>query len=167
MYNRKQETFKIDGMNITVIARMKTSVGNHAGFSVKIKGTDHDYHVNVLEIDDAINRGLHKFLQRELGLDDMVTYMNVEGITLCIKARDGKFLMSNQAGEFSVSETTDQSLKDCGVRTWDITHADYAEKICSVCKAKGEEHYTAIGIETAKIGKDLYIATARFINEAI
>lgn len=174
-HKRKVETFNIDDMKITVEAYQKTSMGNPAGFSVCIKGTGHKYHVNVLEINDAISRGLHKFLQRELGLDDMVTYMNVnpdnetsiKPVTLCIKARDGKFQISNVDGEFSVKESTDLTTKECGMRTWKITHPDFAENICTVCRCKGDELYLAIGTDMTRTGHDLYEAVARLVCNII
>jgi hypothetical protein len=139
---RKAETFNIDGMKIVVEAYGKSYQGNPAGFSVKIRGTEAHYHVNVLEINDAIFRGLHKYLQRELGLSDMVTYMNVRTednvpMTLCIKARDGQFTMQDREGFFTVTEQTSCSDDACGLRHWEIAHNN--EKVCTVCRHKNDD----------------------------
>lgn len=169
-HRHKAETFDIDGLKIIVEAYQKTSMGNPCGFSVKIRGTEAHYHLNVLEIDEAINRGLHKFLQRELGLSDMITYMNVNAdnwtgktVTLAINARDGKFMMSNLDGQFSVKEVTDCTTKECGMREWHITHPDWAEKLCSVIWSDADKEYCAIGNEIDRSGRDLYVAAAKLL----
>jgi hypothetical protein len=173
-HGRKAETFNIDGSEIVVEAYQKTYMRNPAGFQVKIRGTDHAYHLNVLEIDEAISLGLHKFLQRELGLSDMMTYMNVNAdnwtgktVTLAINARDGKFMMSNLDGQFSVKEVTDCTTKECGMRQWDVLHPDWAEKLCTVIKAKDEKEYTAVGMEIARTGRDVYDAAAKLLCNII
>jgi len=176
-HRRKTETFNIDDMRIKVTAYQKTSVGNPAGFSVKVddwhEHNKFEYHVNVLDINEAIFRGLHKFLQRELGLDDMVTYMNVRSdenarpVTLCIKARDGKFLMHNQEGEFLVEEKTSCSDDACGFRHWEIYNENNTDKICSVCKSKGEDFYLAVSETASTKGTDLYEAAARLIIKSL
>lgn len=172
---RKAETFLIDDMKIVVEAYGKSYQGNPAGFSVKIRGTEAHYHINVLEIREAISRGLHKYLQRELGLDDLVTYMNVEPqnwvsnkpVTLCINARDGKFRMSNLDGEFTVTETTDCTSKECGMRTWKITHPDWAEPLCSAVRFENDDEYTAMSNGIDRTGFDLYEAAARLLCNII
>lgn len=121
---RKTETFIVDDLAITVQAYGKTWKGNPAGFSVKILGTEAEYHLNVLEIDEAIFRGLHKYLSRELGLADTTTFLNVPGSrkpnTMWIHADDGRFGFSQHPGMVYKLKEISFSRGPENTRVWEI-----------------------------------------------
>ena len=171
-HGRKQETFHVDGKKLIVTAYGKTYVGNPAGFNVKVRDEiNHPktYHVNVLEIGEAIFRGLHKYLQREMGYSDLLTVLNYnteEGkpVTVKIDARNGRFNINGRDGEFLVQEKTSCSDDHCGFRHWELYHADDTDtKVCSVCKHKNDDEYTAVTQGMDAIGFDLYEAATRLI----
>lgn len=123
---RKVETFFIDDLKITVQATQRTSMGNPAGFKVEIAGTDVEYHLNVLDISDAIFRGLHKYLQREIGLADTTTFINVPHAsrklpqTMWIHACEGKFGFSGQPGNVYKLKEISFSRGPENTRVWEI-----------------------------------------------
>jgi hypothetical protein len=122
---KKQVTLEIPEFKVTLKIKVngRSSMGNHAGFYAKVSdGTDENqYHVNVLNWEDAMFRGIQRFMKEFHGVGYKTTILPFHAnnwvhdwVVIVLDAETGKFTLRG-SDKFWLEDTTSVSDENDGL----------------------------------------------------
>jgi hypothetical protein len=173
---KKQTTLEIPEFKITlkIVVQSRSSMGNASGFYAKVsddKGNANQYHVNVLEHEIAMFRGIQRFMKEFHGVGYSTTILPfhaanwVDGLkVIVLDSKSGKFTI-NGSDKFWLEDTTSKSDEECGMTIkhirgegWD---ADFS--LGTVIKFETDDTWTVMHMDTTREHTDPIIAAAQMI----
>lgn len=176
---KKQVTLEIPEFKVTlkINVNSRSSMGNHAGFYAKVSdGTnENQYHVNVLYWEDAMFRGIQRFMKEFHGVGYKTTILPFHAnnwvhdwVVLVLDAETGKFTINGVHGVSDkfwledVTSTSDESVdltvKKIRGEAW---KPDF--EIGTVLKWEKDDVWTAMEGTISREHTDPMIAAAQII----
>ncbi len=173
---RKQITLEIPEFDIKlkIVVKSRTSVGNAAGFYAQVeddKGNGDQYHVNTLNWEDAMFRGIQRFMKGYHDVPYTTTILPFHAnnwvndwVVIVLDAKTGQFTLRG-SDKFWLEDTTSQSDSKDGMTVKHIRGEGWSPdySLGTVIKWEKEDVWTVIHHGTTREHTDPVIASAQMI----
>lgn len=176
---KKQITLPIPELNVKlkINVNSRSSMGNAAGFFAKVTDGDNtnQYHVNTLDWEAALFRGIQKFMQEFHNVPYTTTILPFHAnnwvhdwVVLVLDAKTGKFTINGVHGvsdKFWLEDTTSTSDEEMGLTIKKIRGEAWKPdfEIGTVMKWNNEDEWTAMEGTISREHTDPMIAAAQII----
>jgi hypothetical protein len=175
-HETKKVTLEIPEFKITLKINVygRTYMGNPSGFYAKVeddKGNSNRYHVNVLDSEIAMFRGIQRFMKEFHGVGYLTTILPfhaanwVDGYrVIVLDAKSGKFTI-NGSCKYWLEDVTNTSDEEMGLTRKEVRGEDWDSdfSLGMVMKWEKDDVWTVMHMDTTREHTDPIIAAAQMI----